>query len=303
MIVDTRESVEPRRHVTVPGAGDAGAGGGTGRSVPEPLATRLPHDPSLLAAVSAGLWGMVGHPVCLDDLAWTRRLLGEAGPRMVTEALQTTGVLGGNPPSIQPQALAAVLATWAGATTAPLVCATVPAWLAPHMPAMPAIRDVLHNLIESATHEVLLCAPYMDVEGMGMLREALRAAAARGVRLTVLTHHLDDPQSPNARAVARLRSDIPAVEAVHIPTLLVTADGSPAPLLVHAKLLIVDQHTAWIGSANLTRAGLLSNLEFGVLLPDAGAFLGSGVRLAHLLRGEPAGGIVVAPRSLPAAPR
>jgi phosphatidylserine/phosphatidylglycerophosphate/cardiolipin synthase-like enzyme len=236
------------------------------------VAEHLRASPHALAAVSAALWGLVGRPVTLDDLQWARRLMGDEGPLMLHNTLRATGVLKCMPPIIRPQALAALIASWTRATPMPVVCTTVPVWLSRHTLVAPTIRDVLNDLITSATEEVLLCSPYMDAEGIGLLLEALRTAIARGARLSVMTHHLDEPHSPNARAVTLLRREIAPVEAISFPSLVVTADGNTEPLLVHTKLVMVDQHTAWVGSANLTKAGLLSNVELGVLLPDVGAY-------------------------------
>lgn len=247
------------------------------------VAAVLRRDPHALAAVSAALWGMVGRPVGVEDFGWARRVFGDAGPQTLHSALRATGALSCNPAVLQPSTLAVVLAAWAGGSTQSVVCTTIPEWLASRMPAAPSIREVLNNLIRSARSDVLLCSPYVDPEGIGLLLDALRGAAGRGVSITMLTHSLDDLHSPNARAIALLKREVAAVEAVHIPSALTTPDGTAEPLLVHAKLVVVDQRAAWIGSANLTRAGLMSNIELGVLLPDVGAYL-DGDRLGHLLK-------------------
>lgn len=227
---------------------------------------RLLASPGTLAAVSAALWGLVGRPVTLDNLQWSRRLLGDEGPLMLLNALRATGTLQCTPPLIRPPALASVLAAWAGEAPQPSLAVTLPSWVSPGVPELPTTRDVLSRLIAAATTEVLICTPYVDREGIGLLIEPLREATGRGVQVTVATHHLDDPQSPNARAGQALRAEAPAAVGVHLPSLRHNVDGVSEPLLVHAKLVIVDSRTALIGSANLTRAGLTGNVEVGMVV-------------------------------------
>lgn len=183
---------------------------------------------------------------------------------MLLNALRATGAVQCSPPLIHPPVLAAVLASWANALEQPVLAATLPSWLALPTLGIPTTVAVLTKLIASAVDEIVVNTPYMDREGVLLLIEALRDATARGVQLTIATHHLDDPGSPNARALAALRAEVP-VKGVNFPSFVGTTEG-PQALLVHAKLVIADQHTALIGSANLTRAGLNTNIEVGVVV-------------------------------------
>jgi phosphatidylserine/phosphatidylglycerophosphate/cardiolipin synthase-like enzyme len=203
----------------------------------------------------------------LDDLQWARRLLGDEGPLMVLNALRATGALHCTPPVIRPEVLAGVLASWASISD-PQVAVTRPPWLASMLPEAHTTRDVLTYLFAAATKQVRVCSPYLDREGVGLLVAPVREAAGRGVQVMVATHHLDDPQSPNARAVGVLRAEVPTVVGIHLPSLVHTGDGGEA-LMVHAKVVIVDDHTALVGSANLTKAGLTGNIEVGVVVRGA----------------------------------
>lgn len=90
-----------------------------------------------------------------------------------------------------------------------------------------------------------------DSDVIGHLAEA----RGRGVTISVLVPASDRSAATDA-AVAALRSDGIAVRALPSPTL-------------HAKAMVVDAKTAYVGSVNFTRASLDDNRELGVLLDDA----------------------------------
>jgi cardiolipin synthase len=107
-----------------------------------------------------------------------------------------------------------------------------------------AQRDIL--LVSYATH------PEPD------LGAALTAAAARGVTITLLAErHADNPSYVGADTpfVA-----LPAIR-LHWP-----ASQRPRGAALHAKIIVVDEETALVGSANLTSRAMENNLECGILI-------------------------------------
>lgn len=121
--------------------------------------------------------------------------------------------------------------------------------------------ETLTHLVTGARHALRLAAPFIDRPGLSFLGDALAAATQRGVVLEVLlptrSTHADDAldelrdtirgSGSSARfSVSRLRFDAP---------------------WAHLKVLTADSSSAYIGSANVTGAGLTGhNLELGVLV-------------------------------------
>ncbi|MFF8022733.1 phospholipase D-like domain-containing protein [Streptomyces sp. NPDC007896] len=121
--------------------------------------------------------------------------------------------------------------------------------------------ETLIQLVVQATRTLRLAAPFIDQSGLSFMAEALAAATARGVRLEILLptrstradDALDDLTATIAAegrsanfAVSRLREDAP---------------------WAHLKVLTSDSKAAYIGSANVTGAGIGGrNLELGVLV-------------------------------------
>jgi phosphatidylserine/phosphatidylglycerophosphate/cardiolipin synthase-like enzyme len=121
--------------------------------------------------------------------------------------------------------------------------------------------ETLFQLVAQATKDLRLVAPFIDTAGLSFIGDALAAATARGVALEILlptrsTHAvgaLDELKTaialsgdPGKFTVSTLRYDAP---------------------WAHLKVLTSDSVAAYIGSANVTGAGIAGhNLELGVLV-------------------------------------
>lgn len=121
--------------------------------------------------------------------------------------------------------------------------------------------ETLLQLVVGARRTLRLAAPFIDRSGLGFIGDALAAATSRDVHLEILlptrSTHADDALdelkmtirtsgAPANFEVSRLRFDAP---------------------WAHLKVLLADSVAGYIGSANVTGAGLAGhNLELGVLV-------------------------------------
>lgn len=121
--------------------------------------------------------------------------------------------------------------------------------------------ETLTQLIVQATTSLRLAAPFIDRTGMEFLSDALAGATSRGVRLEILT----PTRSTLARtALLELRRTVD--ESGTSANLVVSTLRADAPW-AHLKVLTSDGKMAYIGSANVTGAGMSGpNLELGVLV-------------------------------------
>jgi phosphatidylserine/phosphatidylglycerophosphate/cardiolipin synthase-like enzyme len=121
--------------------------------------------------------------------------------------------------------------------------------------------ETLVQLVVQATRTLCLAAPFIDRPGLGFIGDALAAATARGVSLEILlptrSTHADD-------AIDELRETVQRTGA--ITRFRVSRLRFDAPW-AHLKVLTSDSTAAYIGSANVTGAGIAGhNLELGVLV-------------------------------------
>jgi phosphatidylserine/phosphatidylglycerophosphate/cardiolipin synthase-like enzyme len=121
--------------------------------------------------------------------------------------------------------------------------------------------ETLVQLVTGATRRIRMVSPFMDRPGLSFLGDTLAAATVRGVVLEVLlptrSTHADE-------ALADLRETIERGGDIRNFQVSRLRDDAP---WAHLKVLAVDSIAAYIGSANVTGAGMAgSNLELGVLV-------------------------------------
>lgn len=121
--------------------------------------------------------------------------------------------------------------------------------------------ETLVQLVTQSTMSLRLAAPFMDLPGISHLADGLAAATARGVRLEIL---LPTRSTRAGGALHELRTIIAKdgdSACLSVATLRVEAPWA------HLKALTSDSRAAYIGSANVTGAGLAGpNLELGILV-------------------------------------
>lgn len=132
-------------------------------------------------------------------------------------------------------------------------------------------RDIARVMGE-ARSELLIVSPYF-VPGQGGV-DQLRALAARGVRVTVVTNSLAATDVPAVHAgYARYRAALLRA-GVALYELRVDATGRKLPkertgssrVSLHAKVIVVDQAKSFIGSMNIDPRSLRLNTENGVVI-------------------------------------
>jgi phosphatidylserine/phosphatidylglycerophosphate/cardiolipin synthase-like enzyme len=112
------------------------------------------------------------------------------------------------------------------------------------------------DLIDAARSEILLVSYATQTEPS--IKAALSAAAARSVAVTLLAERHEDNPSYTAAG-----TPFPGLSILrlHWP-----ASSRPPGAALHAKIIVIDDQVALVGSANLTSRAMESNLECGILI-------------------------------------
>jgi len=120
---------------------------------------------------------------------------------------------------------------------------------------------VLHELLAAARERILLVsyAAYTLPE----VAADLEVAVQRGCQVDVVFETGEDS------AGAYAGPERPFAQVVGINRWRWPADLRDGGAVLHAKLLVIDGHRAFVGSANLTARALAHNLEVGVVTNDA----------------------------------
>jgi hypothetical protein len=129
------------------------------------------------------------------------------------------------------------------------------------------IRAVAHNwrrelgaLLKSATHDIIVCSPFVADAGTAFVEEHLPDGFSKFGRVELLTNLSVGnlcQRATDPRALKRLVHRFPNTTIHHVPGL-------------HAKTYVVDDGHAIVTSGNLTAGGLYRNLEQAIVVsqPD-----------------------------------
>ena len=117
-----------------------------------------------------------------------------------------------------------------------------------------AWRNDLASLASAASRSILIVAPYIKDEEAAWLCGRLQPS------IEVIT-------------LANIDADAVSASALDLAALRRLAEASPSARLIalpslHAKVFVADETAAIVTSGNLTRSGLDSNIEYGVLLQE-----------------------------------
>ncbi len=142
--------------------------------------------------------------------------------------------------------------------------ATVPEryWRGEALAPVLQTAGVILKVIEGAKRTLRIATPYVDGQAIDVIRSSVLDAAKRGVTVRVTT-------SPDHGRVFE-----PLVQTWR-PTSgaairVVEVDSTLSPLGSHAKVVAADGLKAYLGSANLTLAGLGRQFELGAQVEGSG---------------------------------
>lgn len=142
--------------------------------------------------------------------------------------------------------------------------ATIPQafWASPGVPHVLQTLGVMLSIVEAADRCVKIAAPFVEDAAVRKLAPSILGCGSRGVDVLLLTSAdrasgfdtIRAAWSPRGRAALRI---------VEVSTEL-------SPLGSHAKIVTADGVRAYVGSANITSAGLSRQFEIGADLHGPG---------------------------------
>lgn len=217
-----------------------------------------------LAQLGAALWSKIGNRVDIGDLTWAIALLGPGGDRLLLEGLQESGALDRDG-KLSSFHLARCLETLAGGDPLRSGDVTV-VWTLPlRHPDFYVLghtyREAVISVVESARREIIMVSPFLQETGIDLLMEPLLRALWRGVKVTILTHGVEDVASSQSQALEKLRREA----KYHNKRLSIYVAKPGLGYLLHAKILVADQDSFVMGSANITGQGLGGHFEAGII--------------------------------------
>jgi phosphatidylserine/phosphatidylglycerophosphate/cardiolipin synthase-like enzyme len=131
------------------------------------------------------------------------------------------------------------------------------------------IQNHLEEIISKAEREILLLTPFWDLP---TLKNLLRCTLSRGTKpeLVILLVQMDK-NSPHLQDI--IDSISTYWPEMHVRVFLHTVQSSDQASYPHAKCLIVDRISGYLGSANFTEPGMTGHFELGVSLSSEASMI------------------------------
>ena len=121
--------------------------------------------------------------------------------------------------------------------------------------------ETLIGLVSSSQVSLRMAAPYIDEAGIGFLINAIVAATKRLVNVELFYSQVWEPARAAIAALTNAVNTKGVSENLHVFRATVETP------FAHLKVMVVDGSVAYVGSANITAAGLAGrNLELGILV-------------------------------------
>ena len=194
-----------------------------------------------------------GDAPCSDPTAAAvaKFILSRVRPDMVSEVLQQlrgASVMSSNAPAPPAQ-----------------LCLTMPTWLHPETFAssVASTEVAMLNVILHAKSRLKLAFPFIDAASRSLFKQ-LEYAWRRGCSVQILCRDFGKVESMGlGMDFENALTHSCDGAACRIPTFV-----GDDRWTFHAKVLIADESTAYVGSANLTKASLADQAEVGILVSD-----------------------------------
>jgi len=131
-------------------------------------------------------------------------------------------------------------------------------------PTISSLPPRLRRLILEAQSSVRIANPYFDPNET--IVDDIIALPRKGVKTKILTREVDIPD--HVETINRFRDELTdnQLDNLELRDLFETDTSGRQTTATHAKIMIVDDTIAYLGSANLTTTSLGSNFEIGALI-------------------------------------
>lgn len=143
------------------------------------------------------------------------------------------------------------------------------------------IRSALETVIEDADESLRISAPFFEIDGLNLLDDAFTEVAQRDISIKLLVREVltSEPRSYSqnrrrkaiAEVIDRFESVASAESSIAIRDYHHEIGGEYSKLdrSVHAKLILADNSTAYVGSGEIRDSSMNLNAEGGYLIGES----------------------------------
>jgi len=120
-----------------------------------------------------------------------------------------------------------------------------------------SVESTLAELFKTATNEIYISA-YSIGNSSDLLFEWVEKALLRGIRIKIVINRLNEQPSEVVSKLVNLANEFSYMSIFEFPS----SEGVD----LHAKIIVADHNRALVGSSNLSKRGIFTNYEMGILI-------------------------------------
>ena len=125
--------------------------------------------------------------------------------------------------------------------------------------------DAWATLFKNSQSEIYIINPYWSEHAINILIQRIKGVVLKGIQITIITRYIKKGSSEDMSLERFVKFISSCGAKVNIRSPQAYIDGIHTPL-IHAKVLISDNNTDYVGSANISQNGFLNSFEVGVIV-------------------------------------
>lgn len=120
-----------------------------------------------------------------------------------------------------------------------------------------SVESTLAELFKKATNEIYISA-FSIGNSSDVLFVWVEKALLRGIRIKIVINRLNEQPAEVVSKLTNLANEFPYLSIFDFPA----SEGVD----LHAKIIVADHNRALVGSSNLSKRGIFTNYEMGILI-------------------------------------
>jgi phosphatidylserine/phosphatidylglycerophosphate/cardiolipin synthase-like enzyme len=126
------------------------------------------------------------------------------------------------------------------------------------------------RLVQQATSRVVVMTPFLDLKGASWLKE-LFSQTAPGVARVLILRSLEAPERKDFPAGYPALTSWFKEQGIEVYNYSLTRPNGTGRETFHAKVVLCDRSSAYLGSSNMTEASLEYSMEMGIVMTGRAA--------------------------------
>jgi phosphatidylserine/phosphatidylglycerophosphate/cardiolipin synthase-like enzyme len=135
------------------------------------------------------------------------------------------------------------------------VVATGSAWIGN---GVGSVESAIEKMLNDAKNRIQIAAYQISDAGVAFL-QPVENCLAKGIKVTLIVNHFNDHSSFVKNKLMALLSEYSSLTCINF-------NPASDKENLHAKVIVVDDNWAFVGSSNLSWHGMVTNHELGVII-------------------------------------